>query len=461
VRSARGCPGRGAADVAARERAQKAEHQLKARLEESAKQTSEQLHEAERRLKAQLRSGAVATSTQLARRVERLQRLESSLRAGPVVDRALARHLSSLATAQVPRPAAPGMRKVRSENDFQALQRGGGGGGGGSSGGEAQPGLPFAPRSRGRPRLRGHDWDVFAALNGALLRGGRVPADGPARPPSAGLARAASAGLARAPSAAPLAPSRAAPSLQDQARAWSLLRPPALAFAVPALVSAGRRTCESCRQGAACRQTEQRGGHEVMERNLHAMPSARQGVVLDGKAEALRLFARAQLRAGPGGEAARALWAAPQRTLRTCQRTLENCSENLQTLGQLLQQSAAASQFAAAGASRRIGAAAAARIPPPAAAQPRAPPGSHNTAFVACQEAVVSPGFPSLQARPGLRARVWQACLRSYRAAAERVTACMAAWLPSLAAGLIGCTRGRCSCSPAVALRHAGRARTP
>jgi len=249
VRPVCGCPGSEALLTPARARAQKAERQLKARLEESAKQTSEQLHEAERRLKAQLRSGAVATSTQLARRVERLQRLESSLRAGPVVDRALARHLSSLATAQAPRPAPPGMRKVRSENDFQALQRG--------SGGEAQPGSPFAPRSRGRPRLRGHDWDVFAALNGALLRGGRVPAVGPARPPSAGLARAASAGLARAPSAAPLAPSRAAPSLQDQAHACSLPCPPAFAPAAPALMSVGRRMRERC-QGAACRQTDQR-----------------------------------------------------------------------------------------------------------------------------------------------------------------------------------------------------------
>ena len=63
------------------------------------------------------------------------------------------------------------------------------------------------------------------------------------------------------------------------------------------------------------------------------------------------------MRAGPGGEAARALLEAPRRTLRTCQRTLENCSENLQTLGQLLQQSA-------------------------------------------CRDFVVSPGFPSLQANP-------------------------------------------------------------
>jgi len=158
--------------------------------------------------------------------------------------------------------------------------------------------------------------------------------------------------------------------------------------------------------------------------------------VQGGRAEALKPFARAQLRAGPGGEAARALWAAPQRTLRTCQRTLENCSENLQTLGQLLQQSAAASQFAAAGASRRVGAAAAARIPPPAAARPRAPPGSHNTAFVACQEAVVSPGFPSLQARPGPGAGARRARVCGDRAADECVTACMAALLPSLAADL-------------------------
>jgi len=273
VRPVCGCPGSEALLTPARARAQKAERQLKARLEESAKQTSEQLHEAERRLKAQLRSGAVATSTQLARRVERLQRLESSLRAGPVVDRALARHLSSLATAQAPRPAPPGMRKVRSENDFQALQRGGGGGRG-SSGGEAQPGSPFAPRGRGRPRLRGHDWDVFAALNGALLRGGRVPADGPARPPSAGLARAASAGLARAPSAAPLAPSRAAPSLQDQARACPLPRPPALAPAAPVRMSLGRRMRKRCKQGAACRHTKQRDGHKQIEISLRAEQAA-------------------------------------------------------------------------------------------------------------------------------------------------------------------------------------------
>lgn len=111
--------------------------------------------------------------------------------------------------------------------------------------------------------------------------------------------------------------------------------------------------------------------------------------------------ASTQLRAGPGSEAARALWEAPQRTLRTCQRTLENCSENLQTLGQLLQQSVAVSQFSASGASRRVGAAAAARVPPLGAAQLRLLPGSHNTTFVACREAVVSPGFPSLQVRVG------------------------------------------------------------
>lgn len=106
---------------------------------------------------------------------------------------------------------------------------------------------------------------------------------------------------------------------------------------------------------------------------------------------------RAQLRAGPGGEAARALLEAPQRTLRTCRRTLENCSENLQTLGQLLQQSVAASQFQAAGGGRGVGAATAGRLPPPGAGRPQAPPGSHNTTFVACRENVVSPGFPSLQ----------------------------------------------------------------
>ncbi|KAK9827590.1 hypothetical protein WJX81_001802 [Elliptochloris bilobata] len=271
--------------------AQNTERKLKARLEESAKQTSSQLLEAERTLKARWRDGARATSSRLQRRIERLQRLETSLRAGPVVDRALARHLSSLAedSPKKPRQAAvSGMRKVRSDSDFQRMQSSDIG----DTADTEQPGSAPAPRGKPRARTAAPDWDVFAALNGSL----------------------GAKGAARR-----MAPGRSMPSLQDQ------------------------------------------------------------------------------LRAGPGGEAARALLEAPRRTLRTCQRTLENCSENLQTLGQLLQQSVAASQFSATAPSRRVGAAAAARIPPPGTAKPRRPPGSHNTAFVACREAVVSPGFPSLQ----------------------------------------------------------------
>ena len=40
-------------------------------------------------------------------------------------------------------------------------------------------------------------------------------------------------------------------------------------------------------------------------------------------------------------DAARKLLAAPKRTMRTAKQTLENCQENLQTLGNLLQQTVA------------------------------------------------------------------------------------------------------------------------
>ncbi len=41
-------------------------------------------------------------------------------------------------------------------------------------------------------------------------------------------------------------------------------------------------------------------------------------------------------------DAARKLLAAPKRTIRTAKQTLENCQENLQSLGNLLQQTMAA-----------------------------------------------------------------------------------------------------------------------
>ena len=93
-------------------RAQKAERKLKARLEESAKQTSTQLHEAERTLKARWRAGARATSSQLQRRIERLQRLETSLRAvcpgnwSPETVKPYCHQLAAAAPHQA--PAAPG-----------------------------------------------------------------------------------------------------------------------------------------------------------------------------------------------------------------------------------------------------------------------------------------------------------------------------------------------------------------
>lgn len=49
-----------------------------------------------------------------------------------------------------------------------------------------------------------------------------------------------------------------------------------------------------------------------------------------------------QARMMVSSDAARKLLAAPKRTIRTAKQTLENCQENLQTLGNLLQQTMAA-----------------------------------------------------------------------------------------------------------------------
>lgn len=49
-----------------------------------------------------------------------------------------------------------------------------------------------------------------------------------------------------------------------------------------------------------------------------------------------------QARIVVSSDAARKLLAAPKRTIRTAKQTLENCQENLQSLGNLLQQTMAA-----------------------------------------------------------------------------------------------------------------------